>query len=275
MSTNNLKSDTTKVMINNMTFDVPNSYICPITRQVMVQPLTTRSGEHYERTAILSWLKILGTCCPLSPTQLQISDLTPNMYLQHQIKIWRQHNGLPKATTQQTSPSSDIANRNMSANNLNSATTKVMINNMTFDVPNSYICPITRQVMVQPLTTRSGEHYERTAILSWLKVLGTSPLIPTQLQISDLTPNMYLQHQIKKWKMKNGISIDGNNKDFKSFENDIISCFVSLSSKEEVGILGRIYSPNIVPSVDNKGIRKYGARWSILRRQKIYYSPLA
>jgi hypothetical protein len=146
----------------------------------------------------------------------------------------------------------------MSANSLKSATKKVVINNMTFDVPSSYVCPITRHVMVQPLKTRSGLHFERDAILSWLKVVGTCPLTLTPLQVSDLTPNMHLQHQIHTWRKANGLPLNGNSKDFRPFENDIISYFLSLSSEEEVGILERICSQKIVSSVDNKAVRNNG-----------------
>jgi hypothetical protein len=114
-----------------------------------------------------------------------------------------------------------------------SATTKVVINNMTFDVPNSYICPITRQVMVRPFKTPSGEHFERAAILSWLKVVGTCPLTLTPLQVSDLTPNTYLEYLIKRWRNNNGLSLDGNNEYLKSKHSEVISCFLSFSSKEE------------------------------------------
>jgi hypothetical protein len=164
----------------------------------------------------------------------------------------------------------------MSAKNLKSTTKKVVINNMTFDVPNSYICPITRQVMVQPLRTPSGAHFERAAILSWMKVVGTCPLTLTPLQVSDLTPNTCLEHLIMIWRKNNGLPIDGNNEDFKSLENEIISCFLPISCKEEVEITDRICSPTIVSHVDNKGVRKNGARWwSILRRGKSYcYVPL-
>jgi hypothetical protein len=163
----------------------------------------------------------------------------------------------------------------MSAKNLKSATTKVVINNMTFDVSNSFICPITRQVMVQPLKTPSGVHFERTAILSWLKGLGTCPLTLSPLQVSDLTPNTYLESQIKIWRRDNGLSLDGNSEDFNSLDNDVIRCFLSLSSKDEVESIDLTCSPKIVSPVDNKGVRNNGARWSILRRQKMYYAPLA
>jgi hypothetical protein len=155
------------------------------------------------------------------------------------------------------------------------ATTKVVINNMTFDVPNSFICPITRQVMLQPLKTPSGVNFECTTILTWLKVVGTCPLTLTPLQVSDLTPNTYLERMIKIWRKNNGLSLDGNNEDFKPLENDIISSwFLSVSSEDEVERIDRICSSKIASPVENKGVRNNGGRWSILCRQKRSYAPL-
>lgn len=37
---------------------VPIEFICPITNEVMIQPLMTRQGQNFERNAIIAWLQI-------------------------------------------------------------------------------------------------------------------------------------------------------------------------------------------------------------------------
>jgi hypothetical protein len=83
------------------------------------------------------------------------------------------------------------------------ATTEVVINRTTFFVPNYYVCPpITGQVMVHPLKTPSGLHFEQTAILSWLRGSERFPLKLETLKPSDLTPCKNLKHEIRIWRKK-------------------------------------------------------------------------
>jgi hypothetical protein len=177
----------------------------------------------------------------------------------------------------------------MSTNTRNLATTKVVINFTTFHVPNYYVCPITGQVMVHPLKTPSGLHFEETAILSWLKHSETCPLTLKPLTLSALIPSKNLETEIRNWRKVNGLHLDRNNhKDFKQIEKDISTYFLSLESKEEVeivellspeemGTLDLTCSPKIVSPVDNKRVRRKGARWNmnILRLKKTCYAPLS
>lgn len=53
----------------------------------------------------------------------------------------------------------------------------------------SMICPITGDVMKDPVIDPEGNSYEREAIESWLQRNQTSPVSRAPLQISDLRPN--------------------------------------------------------------------------------------
>jgi len=63
--------------------------------------------------------------------------------------------------------------------------------------PNFY-CPITDQLMVDPVIDRDGNSYERKAIEEWLGRCATSPITRNPLQISDLTPNRTLKSAIER-----------------------------------------------------------------------------
>ena len=43
-------------------------------------------------------------------------------------------------------------------------------------VPPQYLCPITGEVMEDPVTTADGHAYERAAIAQWLQAHDTSPV---------------------------------------------------------------------------------------------------
>lgn len=75
---------------------VPFDFVCPITLQVMVQPLTTREGLRFERLAILSWLET-GSCkCPLTRKVMSLGDLIPDRALEIRIQRWKAENGIPE-----------------------------------------------------------------------------------------------------------------------------------------------------------------------------------
>jgi hypothetical protein len=80
---------------------IPSLFICPITLQVMVDPLMTRSGLNFERAAIFSWLDQGSGSCPLTRNPLTASDLISNRRLKTRIRIWRANNGIPEPTEEE------------------------------------------------------------------------------------------------------------------------------------------------------------------------------
>jgi hypothetical protein len=82
--------------------EIRSDFICPITLQVMNNPLMTRTGFNFERAAILSWLDQGSGSCPLTREPLTTSDLISNRRLATQIRFWRQRNGIPEPTREET-----------------------------------------------------------------------------------------------------------------------------------------------------------------------------
>jgi hypothetical protein len=76
----------------------PDEFICPISLQPMVHPLTTRSGLSFERSAILNWLQQGSGVCPLTRQPLRPSDLIPNRQLETRIRFWRLQNNIAEPT---------------------------------------------------------------------------------------------------------------------------------------------------------------------------------
>ncbi|EOD04999.1 hypothetical protein EMIHUDRAFT_220477 [Emiliania huxleyi CCMP1516] len=54
--------------------------------------------------------------------------------------------------------------------------------------PADFICPITTEIMVEPVVAADGQSYERTAIERWLATKSTSPLTGGELERSILNP---------------------------------------------------------------------------------------
>lgn len=66
-------------------------------------------------------------------------------------------------------------------------------------VPDEYLCPITRQIMTDPVIAADGFSYERTSIQSWLRTGNhTSPMTNAPLAHTNLTPNRSLKQIIQR-----------------------------------------------------------------------------
>ena len=68
--------------------------------------------------------------------------------------------------------------------------------------PSIYICPITQEVMHDPVFASDGFTYERSAIEGWLVSHSTSPLTNNQLPSNAVIPNHSLKSAIIEWKEK-------------------------------------------------------------------------
>ena len=65
---------------------IPDSFICPITSELMADPVSTSDGFTYEREAILEWLRGGNTTSPLTGATLARSELVPNHALRSAIQ---------------------------------------------------------------------------------------------------------------------------------------------------------------------------------------------
>ncbi|KAL0002349.1 hypothetical protein SO802_016130 [Lithocarpus litseifolius] len=68
------------------------SFYCPITRDVMEDPVETSSGQTFERSAIEKWFADGNKLCPLTMTSLNTSILRPNKTLRQSIEEWKDRN---------------------------------------------------------------------------------------------------------------------------------------------------------------------------------------
>lgn len=67
------------------------SFYCPITREVMTDPVETPSGHTFERCAIEKWLAE-GNLCPMTSTPLKNTMMRPNKTLLQSIEEWKDRN---------------------------------------------------------------------------------------------------------------------------------------------------------------------------------------
>ena len=65
--------------------------------------------------------------------------------------------------------------------------------------PEDHSCPITYEVMTDPVTAADGMTYERAAIEKWLEDNDTSPSTGAELPHKHLNPNQALKSIIRDW----------------------------------------------------------------------------
>ena len=71
---------------------------------------------------------------------------------------------------------------------------------MATDIPTAFKCPISYDVMTDPVVGPDGNTYERSLIEEWLRTHDTSPLNPSKrMTIADLQPNFALKTAIEEW----------------------------------------------------------------------------
>ena len=68
--------------------------------------------------------------------------------------------------------------------------------NKNLEIPEDILCPITSQIMTDPVMIESGNTYEREAILKWLKNNNTDPLTNDKLNSKTVTPNRTVKRMI-------------------------------------------------------------------------------
>jgi U-box domain len=89
----------------------PSEFLCPITMELMVQPMATRHGQNFEKSAIVAWLHQGSDVCPLTRKPLKISDLIHNHCLAAKIQLWRHVHGIPISSEDASSGRATVEQR--------------------------------------------------------------------------------------------------------------------------------------------------------------------
>ncbi|CAM8911548.1 unnamed protein product [Rhodiola kirilowii] len=78
----------------------------------------------------------------------------------------------------------------------------------TVSVPEEFRCPISKQLMGDPVVLSTGTTYDRPFIQKWLKEgHRTCPQTQQVLSHTILTPNLLVRELIAKWCVKNGMAL--------------------------------------------------------------------
>ncbi|KAL3620630.1 U-box domain-containing protein 13 [Castilleja foliolosa] len=73
---------------------IPDDFRCPISLELMKDPVIVSTGQTYERSCIEKWLKAGHTTCPKTQQALTSTSLTPNYVLRSLIAQWCEAHGI-------------------------------------------------------------------------------------------------------------------------------------------------------------------------------------
>lgn len=69
--------------------EIPSYFVCPISMQLMKDPVTVATGITYDRESIEKWVfSCRNNTCPVTKQELVSTDLTPNHTLRRLIQAW-------------------------------------------------------------------------------------------------------------------------------------------------------------------------------------------
>lgn len=168
----------------------PTDFICPLSHQLMSEPMMSRYGNHFERTAIMQWLNDGNPYCPVTGNPLRPSMLISDKTLQWKIKYWAKKNGYDLGAGGEEKSAAEVAAASIAF----------------VAIPHDhFICPLTNDIMKDPVTTREGINFERKAIFRWLDEQGDiCPVTKKPLTMSGLITNNKLKWEIDQWQLSSG-----------------------------------------------------------------------
>jgi hypothetical protein len=87
-------------------------------------------------------------------------------------------------------------------------------------LPDEFVCPITQEIMKDPVVTRTGMSFERSAIFEWLlNHNNTNPLTREPLGPKDLISHRSLKARIEAWQSVNS-QLDSDTEESTTCDND-------------------------------------------------------
>eukprot|EP00980_Cylindrotheca_fusiformis_P018320 scaffold5975_cov99-Cylindrotheca_fusiformis.AAC.5 len=166
----------------------PDEFVCPLTKEMMSDPVMSRYGHHFERNAILKWLNDGNTHCPLTGNPLRLSNLISDKTLKWKIDYWAKKSGRKVI---------EVSDDDMST---------FLSGGATIAVPDKrFICPLTKTIMDDPVMTKTGYNFERHALGKWLNDMGQiCPVTKGPLRDSEIVSNAKLKWEISQWQLHYG-----------------------------------------------------------------------
>jgi hypothetical protein len=166
------------------TVPVPEEFICPLTKELITDPVVSRYGDSFERKAIFGWLEKGNSFCPVTGNPLRPSCLVSNESLKWKIRCWFHEQGKEAPEHEES---------------------EFKFSGFVAVVPDKFKCALTNEFMKEPVVSKWGHNFERDAILLYFdEHSDTCPVTGKPLSPQNLVTDASLKHDIHDWLKKNG-----------------------------------------------------------------------
>lgn len=166
------------------TANYPDVFYCPITKKLLTDPVVIPDGVTYERTAIVE------------RGDIPADKLYSNRALADIIEERELMSGTSVASSMHRLKSS-------LRQSMKQIMEKTPIPTEEYrPLPDAFYCPITFNIMFDPVIDPEGNTYERVAIEDWITVNGMSPVTRTTLAADSLYPNTAIKTLLDDEKKK-------------------------------------------------------------------------
>jgi len=122
------------------------------------------------------------------------------------------------------------------------------------NIPESFFCELSHQVMKDPVLDRDGHTYERSIITEHIQKNGSSPITFQPLSLNDLIPNLALRRAIEEYfknQQVNDVDNQLNDQEKQKFN-------VNVGAKEELQVQATLRNQHtmvsLVPPINKDGV---------------------
>ncbi|XP_072984742.1 U-box domain-containing protein 4 [Typha latifolia] len=115
-------------------FAIPTDFCCPISLDLMREPVIVSTGQTYDRASIVQWMEEGHYTCPNSGQSLSHNRLVPNRALRNLISQWCAACGIPYDTPESSdgaAENSAAASTSKAAIEANKATAEILVQQLS------------------------------------------------------------------------------------------------------------------------------------------------
>mmetsp|Transcript_58422 Transcript_58422/g.142886 ORF Transcript_58422/g.142886 Transcript_58422/m.142886 type:complete len:410 (-) Transcript_58422:1976-3205(-) len=162
--------------------NLPEFLICPIKRELLVDPVVLSDGMSYERSAVVEQRPGEPVVYPNRSLASILSELQKNQT----VTASRGNNTIADGSLGRA-----VVNKKsfIPKQSFLQQAKKFLTANEDRPLPQALYCPITLGIMHEPVIDPSGFSYEKVAIVNWIYVNGDSPVTRNALTVEELVPN--------------------------------------------------------------------------------------
>mmetsp|Transcript_3504 Transcript_3504/g.3899 ORF Transcript_3504/g.3899 Transcript_3504/m.3899 type:complete len:306 (+) Transcript_3504:82-999(+) len=156
----------------------PDAFYCPTTNEIFQDPVVSSDGISYEKSAVEEGDNSSSLFYPNRALKEVIEEAKENHGIYATGRVTDSLHRFQKSLTKSFRSVLERSTLSMGS-----------IKKINRPLPDVYYCPITFDIIHNPVINKDGTTYDRRAIVKWIKHDGKSPSTREEASIKDLYPN--------------------------------------------------------------------------------------